>query len=1239
MPIHKTRAATLIIALITAALIIASASAIAVANAPPEPDLNIEWPTEAVLGESFEVKLRLLNRGSSADGRGGISASFPSLDSADVEVVSYTTGLRDVRIYEPGDDIFYGESGVEFEAEDLLIESDNGSWSSGASRTMVLRVTPKETGNLIMRLRSWICKSGYSDCSRDPSRGWRRDQQGFAVRELKVDVSAPEPPRLTSCAASPASVAAGGTVRLTAKAEVSEHDSRRRLHAEFWLDGENHETRSGQVDPGDRENFERSVAAPDESGDYSIRCSLYSDGDKVDTESAKLTVVQAHQPPTITASSPVGRQVNALPGAPVRFEAAAFDPDYDLESARWVERHTMMCLAPKRFSASRSTQSDSWETSFPLEGTFDVSVVFADSRGAEAQRTWTVTVVDGRDDLLLSAVTQLNAVKQSYPAGYSDKSIAEESQCAAPLASMSSELEDTVAKYHAGFAKADPDEVSAIGEFLKSEGLLEAGDDVGQAVSDFGLGGACGQICADQGIERTNTVAYTAGWLGLSTAPVVDIAPNARDAAWEGFKCIRAGVDALAGGDGDGCDAFGFALATVAIAPLFGKPADGARIVRVIFTRLKKLVGKVAPFALRMMDKVRILHDTALEIRWKLLKWDFDALFDAAYSRLNLDDVREVPGFDRLKSLLTPDTLKGGTKSKFIGANRVFRVLEIHQCAQVLGLDKQIYHSRDQPDGGAKKGDPRTDIDIICKTAAGIHWVESHSAVSNPVDKAKRLIEGAKDAKDAGDSISPSKVVLEFFLDDDNAADMEQIVREIRRVIDDVGSDIEVDVTFRNPAAEKIASYPNLRKTITQSETAPPVGSPIPTVTPSPTATATPQPASGRITVKVCNESGEAVSRLEYTVELWEAARSWTRFAGGVQDGDCEIVFREYIELGEYRVEVRGRNIHLRDWANLRRDGERALVLFTIKEDSAAPETRTPAPTTDTPTPTPTPTTTPTDTPTPTAFAPYIVGGPFILSQPDIDADGDGVNDTYGPTGVIEVEYHLSELVCGINSAVTFMFQTGDGPSELRRSEYGGCGGAYDSPRISFKHRVAAGDVDSDGFGIVANSLYLDPHGGGGGGDGVTIDNPYFSAGPLHAVDGNRSDVTAPRMRNMLPTSTPRDGSVFRKGEFVEIRVNFTEDVIVNAASGNPALELGFGNAEYTNLGNPEPSRYLIFSYEVRAGDKANEVDVTANSLVVPSGSSITDVAGNRLNVDDLGGWGWTYHVGVDGGDSPDPAP
>ena len=158
------------------------------------------------VGESFDVTLRMHDV-SGAGEHGGISVSFPALTTdasdsvqgnlyssavADVERVSYTSGLSRVAFHKPGEDtIYHRQNNRRFTARDLMVESDDPSWSQSADRTLVLRITPNREGEFRMLVRGWICADEYTNCSRRPSGGGMPDQQGWHTYELTVSVVAP----------------------------------------------------------------------------------------------------------------------------------------------------------------------------------------------------------------------------------------------------------------------------------------------------------------------------------------------------------------------------------------------------------------------------------------------------------------------------------------------------------------------------------------------------------------------------------------------------------------------------------------------------------------------------------------------------------------------------------------------------------------------------------------------------------------------------------------------------------------------------------------------------------------------------------------------------------------------------------------------------------------------------------------------------------------------------------------
>ena len=170
---------------------------------PQHTDISfgVMWndPGSPMVGESFTLSVSIFEVGGDGD-HGGISVSFPSLDQpgassrsyssskGDVEVVSYTTGVQRVAFYDSEDRIYYSDD-VERPAQHLLVETDDPTWSRGQERTIVLRITPKQSGNFPIMIRGWICSNGYQGCSRQ-GRG-ATDQQGWqaSVENVTVEVT------------------------------------------------------------------------------------------------------------------------------------------------------------------------------------------------------------------------------------------------------------------------------------------------------------------------------------------------------------------------------------------------------------------------------------------------------------------------------------------------------------------------------------------------------------------------------------------------------------------------------------------------------------------------------------------------------------------------------------------------------------------------------------------------------------------------------------------------------------------------------------------------------------------------------------------------------------------------------------------------------------------------------------------------------------------------------------------
>ena len=246
------------------------------------------------------------------------------------------------------------------------------------------------------------------------------------------------------------------------------------------------------------------------------------------------------------------------------------------------------------------------------------------------------------------------------------------------------------------------------------------------------------------------------------------------------------------------------------------------------------------------------------------------------------------------------------------------------------------------------------------------------------------------------------------------------------------------------------------------------------------------------------------------------------------------------------------------------------------------------------------------------APVPRLVSGPTIVSEPGVDSDGDGRNDTYGPSDIIEFRVGFSEQVCGWGM-LSLTFQTGTGPSTVKNAEYGGCG----PDAVFFEYQVGPGDTDLDGVSVAANSISLRTY------DEVVPDAAHDAvpSNPDHKVNGSLPDTTPPSIGGGAPriSNSPSSGDTYTRGEDIQVEAGFTDPVVVNTSGGLPTIELEIGGetrrAQYDASESDGPR--LVFAYTVQAEDRDDdgEVWVVADSLVVPSGSSIKDAAGNLANL------------------------
>lgn len=154
-------------------------------------------------GESFTLTIQMHDLRLEGE-HGGISVSFPTLTQpggdhghysshdADIQPISYTTGLSHVTFHQPGATIYHRIDNEQFPADHLLIEADDPAWSTSDDRTLILRITPKQQGEFPLRVRGWLCQHEYTNCEHNPQEAPEHDQQGWLTKRLNVYVTNPQ---------------------------------------------------------------------------------------------------------------------------------------------------------------------------------------------------------------------------------------------------------------------------------------------------------------------------------------------------------------------------------------------------------------------------------------------------------------------------------------------------------------------------------------------------------------------------------------------------------------------------------------------------------------------------------------------------------------------------------------------------------------------------------------------------------------------------------------------------------------------------------------------------------------------------------------------------------------------------------------------------------------------------------------------------------------------------------------
>ena len=216
---------------------------------------------------------------------------------------------------------------------------------------------------------------------------------------------------------------------------------------------------------------------------------------------------------------------------------------------------------------------------------------------------------------------------------------------------------------------------------------------------------------------------------------------------------------------------------------------------------------------------------------------------------------------------------------------------------------------------------------------------------------------------------------------------------------------------------------------------------------------------------------------------------------------------------------------------------------------------------------------------------------------------------SYGIDAEIVIEVIMSEVVnVAIGNGIPTLTLT-VGNEEKRASYFDGS----TSNTLLFQYTVVAGDTDTDGVSVKANSLSLN--------GGTIKDNTGNPAILTHtAVDGGSShsvDTIASTVSSIAFSST----GPYVVGDNIDVTVTTSENVEV---TGTPTLTLVIGSTDkIANYTSGTGTSALVFQYTVVTGDTDTDGIVVKENSLNPNTGSILDATRNALS---------RTHSALDGG-------
>ena len=223
-----------------------------------------------------------------------------------------------------------------------------------------------------------------------------------------------------------------------------------------------------------------------------------------------------------------------------------------------------------------------------------------------------------------------------------------------------------------------------------------------------------------------------------------------------------------------------------------------------------------------------------------------------------------------------------------------------------------------------------------------------------------------------------------------------------------------------------------------------------------------------------------------------------------------------------------------------------------------------------------------------------------------------GSDNTYKAGDTIEVTVKFTEEV----NAESHKNNAEDAPQLTLKIGTANRNADFDGRRsgneLAFAYTVTAGDVDTDGIEIPANSLALN---GGTITDTVTGKATDLKHAALPGQASHKVDGVAPTIattNGIAITSTPTSNNTYKKSDKIQVTVTFSESMNV---TGTPQLTLKIGTADKkADYTSGTGTAALVFAYTVAAGDTDTDgIEIPANSIKF-NGGIIEDLAGNATS-------------------------